>query len=137
MMNFWMKKLTQGQLIAIGFLLIILAGTGLLMLPVSSVPKQMTPFLDALFTATSAACVTGLVIRDTAQSWSVFGQAVILLLIQIGGLGFMTVGVFFCDFITQKDRVENSRDSSGKHQYFANWWDRAAGKTYSDWDRFF
>ena len=87
------KRLTSFQIIIMGFLLVILTGSIFLMLPVSSRNGEVTPFLDALFTATSATCVTGLVIHDTATYWSVFGQAVILLLIQIGGMGVVTVAV--------------------------------------------
>ena len=72
-----------------GFAALILAGTLLLTLPVASADGQRTPVGDALFTATSAACVTGLVVVDTGTYWSPFGQAVILALMQIGGLGFM------------------------------------------------
>ncbi len=79
------------QLIILGFILLILAGSVLLMLPVSSASGRATPFDEALFTSTSAACVTGLVVHDTATYWSYFGQAVILVLIQIGGLGVVTV----------------------------------------------
>lgn len=79
------------RIIILGFLLVILAGSILLMLPVSSRAGESTPFLPALFTSTSAVCVTGLVVYDTATYWSEFGQAVILLLIQIGGLGVITV----------------------------------------------
>jgi len=73
-----------------GFTVLILAGTTLLALPVASAGGQWTPLGDALFTATSATCVTGLVVVDTGTYWSGFGQLVILLLMQIGGLGFMT-----------------------------------------------
>lgn len=84
------NKLSSAQIIALGYMVIILAGTLLLMLPIAS--KGTAPsFLDAMFTATSATCVTGLVVADTYTQWSVFGQAVLLLLIQTGGLGFMTV----------------------------------------------
>ncbi|MCX7623059.1 MAG: potassium transporter TrkG [Thermomicrobium sp.] len=76
--------------LAVGFALLILAGTALLSLPFASADGQRVPLVDALFTATSAVCVTGLVVRDTATSWSGFGQAVILLLIQLGGFGFAT-----------------------------------------------
>lgn len=76
---------------ALGFLLIILTGAALLMLPISARGGAHTPLLTALFTATSATCVTGLVTVGTATHWSGFGQAVLLLLIQIGGLGFMTM----------------------------------------------
>ena len=81
--------LTPSRLIAVGFLLVILAGAGLLMLPIAS-RGEPAGFLDALFTSTSATCVTGLVVRDTFTGWTVFGQLVILTLIQLGGLGFMT-----------------------------------------------
>lgn len=83
------------QIIILGFLLVILMGSFLLMLPVSTKAGVCTPFLDALFTSTSAVCVTGLVIHDTATYWSSFGQSVIILLIQIGGLGVVTVAGAF------------------------------------------
>lgn len=87
------KRLTRTQWIAVGFLVIILCGTGLLMLPVSSRGPGGTDFLSSLFTAASATCVTGLVVVDTYQHWTLFGQIVILLMIQAGGLGFVTIGV--------------------------------------------
>lgn len=80
------------QLIAIGFFLLIMAGAFLLMLPISSRTGEFTPFVTALFTATSASCVTGLILVDTYTHWSVFGQIILLVLIQIGGLGFITLG---------------------------------------------
>ena len=86
-------RLTHTQWIAVGFLIIILCGTFLLMLPVSDRRMQGTDFLSARFTATSATCVTGLVVVDTYQHFSLFGQIVILLMIQVGGLGFVTIGV--------------------------------------------
>ena len=73
------------------FALMVLTGTLLLMLPVASHSNTSTPFLGALFTAVSSVCVTGLVVYDTATHWTVFGQAIILLLIQIGGMGVITV----------------------------------------------
>ena len=85
------KHLTSFQLIILGFAGVILLGSILLMLPVSSLEKMPTPFHEALFTATSAVCVTGLVVKDSGSYWSVFGQTVILVLIQIGGLGVVTV----------------------------------------------
>ena len=88
-------RLTHVQIIVAGFLLIVLAGTLLLSLPAASADGRAAPLITALFTAVSSSCVTGLVMRDTATGWSGFGQAVILLLIQIGGLGFMTVATFF------------------------------------------
>lgn len=96
------RRLTQTQMIVIGFCLVILTGTLLLMLPVSTREGVVTPPVNALFTAVSASCVTGLVIADTYQYWSMFGQCVILLLIQIGGLGFMTIGVFFAIVLRKK-----------------------------------
>ena len=84
-------KLTSFQIIILGFSGVILLGALLLVLPVSSREGDMTTFADALFTATSAVCVTGLVVQDTATYWSDFGQFVILLLIQIGGMGVITV----------------------------------------------
>ncbi len=83
------------RIIIFGFLLVIFMGSFLLMLPISTKTGECTPFLDALFTSTSAVCVTGLVIHDTATYWSNFGQSVIILLIQIGGLGVITVAGAF------------------------------------------
>ncbi len=96
------QRLSRVQTIALGFLLIIAVGTILLMLPISSKNGEVTGFLNALFTATSSTCVTGLVVVDTYTHWSLFGQAVILLLIQIGGLGFITIGVFFSIFLKRR-----------------------------------
>ena len=87
------KHLTSFQMIILGFAGVILLGSLLLMLPVSSAERVVTPFDQALFTSTSAVCVTGLVVQDTGSYWSGFGQAVILLLIQTGGLGVVTVAV--------------------------------------------
>lgn len=87
------KHLTSSRIIISGFAGVILLGTILLCLPISSKSGNITPFSDALFTATSATCVTGLVVHDTATYWSYFGQCVILLLIQIGGLGIVTVSL--------------------------------------------
>ncbi len=89
------KRLTSFQIIILAFSGVILLGTLVLMLPLSSRDGQTTSFLNALFTATSAVCVTGLVIHDTATYWSVFGQVAILLLIQIGGMGVITVAASF------------------------------------------
>ncbi len=89
------RKLSTFQIIIIGFAAAILIGSLLLMLPVSSKSGETTPFRDTLFTATSAVCVTGLVVKDTASHWSYFGQAIILLLIQTGGLGVVTVAASF------------------------------------------
>ena len=87
-------KLSSFQIIIIGFLSVIMIGTLLLALPISAKVCRWTSFENAFFTATSAVCVTGLVVRDTAAYWSVFGQIVILILIQIGGLGIVSVTAF-------------------------------------------
>lgn len=83
------------EMIAFGFAGVILLGAIILMLPISSSAGVVTPFDKTLFTATSAVCVTGLVVVDTGSYWSAFGQAVILLLIQTGGLGVITVVASF------------------------------------------
>ena len=87
------RRFSSAQIVILGFAAVILAGSLLLMLPLSARSGQWTSFPDALFTATSAVCVTGLVVRDTATYWSGFGQGVILLLIQIGGMGVVTCAV--------------------------------------------
>ena len=89
------RGLTSFQIIILGFAGVILMGALLLMLPISTKSSIVTPFNEALFTSTSAVCVTGLVVQDTATYWSAFGQSVILVLIQIGGLGVITVAVSF------------------------------------------
>lgn len=89
------RHLTSFQIIILGFAGVILAGTFLLMLPISSKSGIITPFNEALFTSTSAVCVTGLVVQDTATYWSIFGQVVIIVLIQTGGLGVITVAASF------------------------------------------
>ena len=97
MVDFIHKKnrFTSFQIIILGFIAVILMGALLLMLPVSSKAGIITPFNEALFTSTSAVCVTGLVVQDTATYWSWFGQGIILVLIQIGGLGVITIAVLF------------------------------------------
>lgn len=87
------RKLSSFQIILLGFAGVILLGAFLLTLPISSKAREWTSFIDALFTSTSAVCVTGLIVFDTATHWSIFGQIVILLLIQIGGMGVVTIAV--------------------------------------------
>lgn len=87
------RSITSFRIIILSFLALILVGTVLLMLPISSRGQRMTSFSDALFTSVSATCVTGLVVKDTATYWSLFGQGVILVLIQIGGMGVITIGL--------------------------------------------
>ncbi|MGN1467633.1 MAG: TrkH family potassium uptake protein [Ruminococcus sp.] len=89
------KQITSFQLIIFGFMAVILLGSLLLMLPVSSRSGEVTPFFQSLFTSTSAVCVTGLIVFDTATHWSLFGQFIIMLLIQIGGMGVVTVAASF------------------------------------------
>ena len=88
-------RLSSFQIIILGFAGVILVGALMLMLPISTTEGCVTPFNEALFTATSAVCVTGLVVQDTGSYWSDFGQMVILMLIQIGGLGVVTVAASF------------------------------------------
>ncbi len=95
------NTLNPSQIMVIGFATVILIGAILLSLPIATQTGERIPFLDALFTSTSAVCVTGLVVVDTATYWSTFGQVVIILLIQVGGLGFMTISTLFA-LITKK-----------------------------------
>ena len=89
------KHFSPNQVVALTFLGLILAGAFLLMLPISHRDGMWMPFLDALFTATSASCVTGLVVCDTGKVFSLFGQLVIIGLIQLGGLGLMLFATLF------------------------------------------
>lgn len=102
-------KIGWAQLIALGFAALILVGALLLCLPISSRTGEFTSPVDAAFTAVSASCVTGLITVDTATHWNAFGQVVILIMIQIGGLGFMTTAVLlsllFKRAMTPKDRM--------------------------------
>ncbi|MBQ7203116.1 MAG: Trk family potassium uptake protein [Eubacterium sp.] len=95
------KRFTYPKMTAIGFAMLILTGTVLLMLPISS-KHDSASFIDALFTATSAGCITGLVPFDTFTNWSVFGQIVIIVLIQVGGLGFITLLAAAVKIFTRK-----------------------------------
>lgn len=96
------KCISQTQFIAYGFFIIIMTGTLLLMLPIASRDGQSEPFLNCLFTATSATCVTGLVVVDTWTQWSLFGQVMILIMIQLGGLGFISIGIFLAIILRRK-----------------------------------
>ena len=104
--HWWMKKrpkqLSATKIIALVFAMLILCGTFLLMLPAASRDGVSCGFRPALFTATSATCVTGLVMYDTFTQWSGFGQLVIITLIQIGGLGFMSAATLFIFFLRKK-----------------------------------
>lgn len=107
--NHLLHRVTPPQILAFGFACIILLGTFLLQLPISTEEGVRTPFLDALFTATSATSVTGLVVLDSGTYWSTFGEIVIMALIQIGGLGFMTmatlIAIMFRRRISFKERL--------------------------------
>lgn len=96
------KPITAGRIIILGFAGLILIGSLLLMLPISTKERVVTPFIDTLFTSTSAVCVTGLVVHDTATYWSMFGQSVILIMIQIGGMGVVTLAVSIAAFAGKK-----------------------------------
>lgn len=112
------KKLTPTSIIFLGFLLLILMGALLLMLPICHKQNEDVSFLDALFTATSASCVTGLVVKDTNTAWTGLGKTIILLLIQIGGLGIMSIFSLFVlltkkhmslkERLTLKETINNS-----------------------------
>ncbi|NTV79247.1 MAG: Trk family potassium uptake protein, partial [Clostridiales bacterium] len=93
------RKFGYGQIIVFGYMFIILFGGLLLSLPISSKTGEWTPYLNSVFTATSATCVTGLVVYDTYTHWSTFGQVIIMALIQVGGLGFMTIIALFSLFL--------------------------------------
>ncbi len=100
-------QLTSPQVMLLGFALIILAGTILLLLPQMTSQGKHTSFLTALFTATSAVCVTGLVVVDTGTHWTLPGQVIIMLLVQIGGLGFMTMAMVFFMVLGKKIGLKN------------------------------
>ena len=113
------KRESPARTLVLGFLIIIAVGTLLLCLPAASKSGKFTSIFDCLFTATSAACVTGLVVVDTWAYWSIFGQIVIALLIQVGGLGFVTLITFFnvamgkkLGFRTLKSASEDLTESS-------------------------
>ena len=86
-----LNQFSSARIILFGFIIMIFVGALILSLPISSRSKEFTPFIDALFTATSASCVTGLIVYDTATHWSVFGKIIIIAMIQCGGLGVVTM----------------------------------------------
>ena len=113
------RKLSSFQIIIIGFAGVILAGAVLLMLPIASQSRQWTAFSDAVFTSTSAVCVTGLVVHDTATYWSYFGQGIILTLIQIGGIGVIALAIFIASISGKKVSLmqrSTLQDSISAHQ---------------------
>ena len=100
-------QLNPVQVLSAGFALVILAGGIILSLPISSASGLPTPFIDSLFTSTTSICVTGLVTLDTGTHWSLFGKTVIMLLIQTGGLGFMTFATITAVFLGRKLGLKN------------------------------
>ena len=94
--------MSSSRVILLGFLLVIALGTMLLMLPIATQDRDGASLTDALFTATSSVCVTGLVVQNTATYWSYFGQAVIISLIQVGGMGVVTLAVAIAMFAGRK-----------------------------------
>lgn len=119
-MKFKIKKLLSSppKTLALGFLMLILIGTILLSLPISMREKSSNIVLDAFFTSTSAVCVTGLIVQNTASHWTAFGKVVILMLIQVGGIGFMTVATSF--FIFSGKRVSLRERLIIKEQFNSN-----------------
>lgn len=101
------KALKPAQIMVLSFAGVILIGALILMLPISSQSREVTPFINAIFTATSAVCVTGLVVVDTGTYWSVFGKTIIIILIQIGGLGFMTMTTTIAIILGKKIGLKN------------------------------
>ncbi len=101
------RRLSSTQIISMGFLIIILVGSLLLYLPISSADGKSVSYVDALFTATTATCVTGLVTLPTVTAWSIFGQAVILVLIQIGGLGVITIAASIMLMLKKRIGIDN------------------------------
>ena len=97
----YLNSMDPAKVMVIGFASVVLLGALLLNLPIATKSGESIGLLDALFTATSAVCVTGLIVVDTATYWSIFGQVVIITLIQIGGLGFMTIATMFA-LLTKK-----------------------------------
>lgn len=100
-------KLNGMQILAMGFLFVIFVGGIILSLPISSASGEATNFIDAFFTSTSAVCVTGLVTLDTGSYWSVFGQTIIMILIEVGGLGFMSFTTLAAIILGKKIRLRD------------------------------
>ena len=102
------EKLSTTQIISLGFFVTVIIGAFLLILPISSASGEWTSFIDALFTSTTSVCVTGLVVVPTATYWSVFGQSVILILIQIGGLGIIAITSAFLLMLNRKINLKDA-----------------------------
>ena len=103
------QRMSNAQVIALGFIVVIIIGTFFLTLPIASRNGEWTNPIDALFTAVSSTCVTGLVVVDTYTHWTVFGQLVILFMIQIGGLGFITMGDWYGNYRKDKNTERKNK----------------------------
>ncbi len=123
-------RFSSFQVIIAGFAAVDLVGALLLMLPIAAQQRCITPFHEALFTSTSALCVTGLVVQDTGSYWSAFGQSVILLLIQIGGLGVITVGAAFA-LLSGRKIPQAAQHDAGSYGCPTDGRHRAADRLYS------
>ena len=116
-----LRQLDPTQTIILSFVMVIFIGAVLLSLPISSANSSFTPFIDSLFTSASAVCITGLTVVTTSTHWSLFGKLVVLLLVQIGGIGFMSmVTMLFIAVgrkITLKERIviQESFNLNQKH----------------------
>src|SRR6056297_2990379 len=112
-------KLSPAQILVAGYFTVILTGTILLSLPMATTATGSLGFIDSLFTSTSATCVTGLIVVNTSAAFTVFGQLVIMILIQIGGLGIMTMSTLFAFIlgkkISLKERLVIQEDLSQFH----------------------
>ncbi|MEA3423353.1 MAG: potassium transporter TrkG, partial [Bacillota bacterium] len=115
---FHKKELNPAQILAIGFAGIILLGAILLNLPIATISGKSTGLINSFFTATSAVCVTGLVVVDTGTYWSMFGKTVILLMIQIGGLGFMSMTTLGALILGSKITLRNRLIMQEAFNYF-------------------
>lgn len=98
----FLKQFSSARIILLGFIIMIFVGASILSLPISSRSREFTPFIDTLFTATSASCVTGLIVYDTATHWSLFGKIIIIAMIQCGGLGVVTMLTIFTQVTGKK-----------------------------------
>lgn len=105
MIELFHRRYSFPKILTFGFLIIILIGTLLLSLPISIRPGETPDFMTAIFTSTSATCVTGLTLVPTATHWSLFGQVVIAMLMEVGGLGFMTFAVMMSLLIRSRMRM--------------------------------
>ena len=114
-----LSDISPTRLIVFSFATLILTGATLLTLPMASNDGRSIGFINALFTATSASCVTGLVIADTKTQWTLFGQIVILVMIQVGGLGIITLATFFSVLLGRKVSMKGRVLAQESISYFS------------------